>query len=37
MDMGLGQYTWMFLLGFAVVMILVVGLLIYWAKAYKDE
>jgi hypothetical protein len=37
MDMGLEKYTWVFLLGFGAVMIIVIGLFIFWAKSYKDE
>jgi hypothetical protein len=37
MNMGLESYTWLFLVGFAVVMILVIGLLVFFAKYLKDE
>jgi hypothetical protein len=37
MNMGLESYTWVFLLGFGAVMILVIGLFILWAKIYKEE
>jgi hypothetical protein len=35
--MEMESYTWMFLIGFWVVMMLVTGLLVFWAKTLKDE
>ncbi len=37
MNMGLESYNWFFLIGFAVVMIVVIGLLVFFAKYLKDE